>query len=200
MLELQSIYFDYPEKSVLTDVNLILKPGELLHLRGNNGVGKTTLLKLIVGLLRPDRGSIYYQGQLVDNDRIAYQSKLCYVGHKPGINALLTLRENCYFDLHWQRSSIDFDKLLYEFGLEAMADEPCYLLSAGQRRRVGLLRIAMTNASLWLLDEPLVALDHQSIEQLISCFQNHLQKGGQILLTSHQDLPLTLGPVQEFSL
>lgn len=200
MLALRSLCFDYPDKSLLSNVDFVLEQGQLLHLRGNNGVGKTTLLKLLAGLLRPDRGDIQYQGQSIYADLPGYRDNLCYVGHKAGISALLTVRENCYFDLHWQRRSVDFEKLLSDFGLGALADEPCYLLSAGQRRRVGLLRIAMTDAQLWLLDEPLVALDQPAIEQLMFCFQTHLQKGGQILLTSHQNLPLPAGSFQEYCL
>jgi heme exporter protein A len=190
MLDLSALSFDYHDKPLLTEVQFSLAAGQLMHLRGANGAGKTTLLKLLAGLLQPIEGEIRYDGEDINKNLGAYQRKLCYVGHKSGINPLLTVRENCYFDLHWGRRLLTFDYLIEGFGLQDLSDEPCYLLSAGQRRRVGLLRIAMTDASLWLLDEPLIALDADAIETLMTCLENHIEQGGQVILTSHQNLPL----------
>ncbi|MBA3536447.1 MAG: cytochrome c biogenesis heme-transporting ATPase CcmA [Tatlockia sp.] len=190
MLELSALSFDYHDKPLLTGVQFSLAAGQLLHLRGANGAGKTTLLKLLAGLLQPLTGEIRYDGKDINKNLSAYQRKLCYVGHKAGINPLLTVRENCYFDLHWGRRVLTFDYLIEGFGLQDLSDEPCFLLSAGQRRRVGLLRTAMTDASLWLLDEPLIALDTAAIETLMTCLENHIEQGGQVILTSHQKIPL----------
>lgn len=199
MLDVLALSFDYQDKPLLNQVQFSLEAGQLLHLRGANGSGKTTLLKLLAGLFRPNAGEIRYEGQSINSDWEAYQRKLCYLGHKSGLNPLLTLRENCFFDLHWGRRELNFEHLLANYGLEALADEPCYLLSAGQRRRAALLRIAMTDAKLWLLDEPLTALDTESVRTLMTCLENHLAEGGQIVLTSHQ--PLTLSRAyQEYSL
>ena len=190
MLDLRNLSFDYPDKPLLAKVQFSLAAGELLHVKGANGSGKTTLLKLLAGLMQPDEGEILYEGELISKNLSAYQRKLCYVGHKAGINSLLTVRENCYFDMHWGRRLLSFDTLLEGFGLQGLEDEPCYRLSAGQKRRVSLLKIAMTDASLWLLDEPLIALDAAAIQTLVSCLENHVQQGGQVILTSHQNLPM----------
>lgn len=199
MLDVRAISFDYQDKPLLEQVNFSLAPGKLLHLRGANGSGKTTLFKLLAGLLQPNEGKIFYEAEPIQRDLVSYQRKLCYVGHKTGVNPLLTVKENCYFDLHWERRVLTLDHLLEGFGLQAFADEPCYLLSAGQRRRLGLLRVMMTDASLWLLDEPLVALDARAIQTLMICLENHLELGGQVILTSHQSLPFRQ-PYQEYSL
>ncbi|HHF7345970.1 TPA: cytochrome c biogenesis heme-transporting ATPase CcmA [Legionella feeleii] len=200
MLDVQSLTFDYQDKPLLQKVQFSVAAGQLLHLRGNNGAGKTTLLKLLTGLLQPHEGEIRYDGQAIMTDLAAYQQKLCYVGHKGGINPLLTIKENCFFDMHWGRRTLSFDHLLAGFGLQGFGDEMVYHLSAGQRRRVGLLRIAMTDAKLWLLDEPLVALDKEAISTLMTCLESHLARGGQVILTSHQNLPLNRTSYQEYSL
>ncbi|KTD29414.1 cytochrome c biogenesis heme-transporting ATPase CcmA [Legionella maceachernii] len=199
MLDVQALSFDYQEKPVLNKVQFSLAPGQFLHLRGANGVGKTTLFRLLAGLLKPNEGEIFYEGESIYRNLVTYQRKLCYVGHKTGLNPLLTVKENCYFDMHWGRRNVRLDELLAQFGLPGLEDEPCYLLSAGQRRRVGLLRLMMTDASLWLLDEPLVALDTTAIQTVMTCLEKHLAQGGQVILTSHQALPFHQ-PYQEYSL
>lgn len=190
MLDVLALSFDYQEKPLLAKVQFSLPAGQLLHLLGINGSGKTTLLKLLAGLLQAREGEIRYKGEVINKNLGAYQRKLCYLGHKPGISPLLTVRENCYFDMHWGRRCVTFESLLAAFGLEALSEVPAYLLSAGQKRRLSLLRLAMSDASLWLLDEPLVALDTQAIQTLIAILENHLEQGGQVILTSHQNLPL----------
>jgi len=199
MLDVQVLSFDYQDKPVLDKVQFSLAPGQLLHLKGANGAGKTTLFKLLAGLFKPNEGEIFYEGQSIYRDLVSYQRKLCFVGHRTGLNPLLTVKENCYFDMHWGRRNVHLEDLLEHFGLQGLDEEPCYLLSAGQRRRVGLLRLMMTDAKLWLLDEPLIALDTTAIQTLITCLGNHLGKGGQVILTSHQTLPFPQ-PYQEYSL
>ncbi|MCW0218579.1 MAG: cytochrome c biogenesis heme-transporting ATPase CcmA, partial [Prosthecobacter sp.] len=196
----QSLSFDYDDKPLLQGVHFSLAAGQLLHLRGDNGSGKTTLLKLLAGILSPRRGSLMWDQQNVHDNMAAYQRNLCYVGHKPGLSPQLTVRENCLYDLHWSRSKHDLNTLLTQFSLNDMADTPCYQLSAGQQRRVALLRLAMTDARLWLLDEPLVALDHDAIQGLTTCLQAHLAEGGIIIMTSHQPLPDSLQQHEEYSL
>lgn len=199
MLNVQNLSFDYQDKPLLKKVRFFLASGQLLHLRGANGVGKTTLFKLLAGLLQPHEGEIIYQGQSIYDDLASYQQQLCYVGHKPGLNPLLTVKENCYFDMHWGRRLLNFEQLVAGFGLQGLEDESCFLLSAGQRHRVSLLRIMMTDAKIWLLDEPLIALDAAAIDHLMICLETHLQQGGQIILTSHQQLPFGK-PYLEYSL
>ena len=190
MLEMINVDFDYADKPILNAVSFSLSRGCLLHLRGNNGAGKTTLLKLLAGLLHPTRGDIQYQGQSITKNRSTYQQHICYVGHKPGVSQVLTVREHCRFELHRAPDSPSLDVLLRRFSLLDFGDVPCNLLSAGLLRRVGLLRLFMSNAPLWLLDEPLVALDQDALDMMMICIKEHLKNGGQIVLTSHQPLPL----------
>jgi heme exporter protein A len=200
MLKITNLHFDYPEKSLLHALNFTVMPGTLLHLRGANGSGKTTLLKLLSGLLQPNEGDIFYQGQSIYHDRLNYHQNLCYVGHKNGISLTLTVRENCYFDLHYRKNDLSIDRLLMAFGLEGLGNVRCHLLSMGQRRRVGLLRLLMSKAPVWLLDEPFVALDTPSIETLMTHINKHLAAQGCVILTSHQDLPLKPDQYQEYGL
>ena len=200
MLDVENIHFDYPDKPLLHNVQFSVSAGQLLHLRGNNGAGKTTLLKLLAGLLHPTQGDVRYQGRAIKDNLTEYQQSICYVGHKAGVSQVLTVRENCRFELQRKQHSMSFDALINRFALAGLEDVPCGLLSVGQRRRVGLLRLLMTDAPLWLLDEPLVALDHDAVAILLDCFGEHLVRGGQIILTSHQPLLLPHHDCREYCL
>ncbi len=197
MLDVINLSFDYSEKLLLQNVQFSLNAGSLLHVRGLNGAGKTTLLKLLAGLLHPTQGEIHYRGLDIMDNMAEYQQAMCYVGHKTGVSHLLTVREHAQFE---QTNAMSFDALIERFALTGLEDISCGLLSVGQRRRMGLLRILMTDASLWLLDEPLAALDHDAVHILMDCFAEHLDKGGQIIVTSHQPLPLHARECREYCL
>ena len=200
MLDVINLEFDYSEQPLLQAVQFQVKPGILLHLRGNNGAGKTTLLKLLAGLLHPTQGEIRYKGRPIWDDLAQYHKAICYIGHKAGVSQLLTVREQCQLDYQTSASRVPCEQLTKQFGLQGLEDVSCCLLSVGQRRRVGLLRILMSNAPLWLLDEPLVGLDKTAVVLLTNCFQKHLTAGGQIIITSHQDIPLSSQHYQEYCL
>ena len=151
------------------------------------------------GLLYPSQGEIRYQGRPILDDLTEYHKAICYVGHKTGVSQLLTVREQCQFEGQLG-SPLPCEDLTKQFGLQGLEDTPCSLLSVGQRRRVGLLRILMSNALLWLLDEPLVGLDNASVALLMSCFHKHLNAGGQIIISSHQDIPIDSQYRQEYCL
>lgn len=200
MLELVELDFDYQDKPLLSNISFHLPAGGLLHLKGANGVGKTTLLRLIAGLHQPAEGQIRFYGQAINDDLTAYQRQLCFVGHKTGINPYLTLRENCFFDLHYDAKTQDVNQLASVFHLTPYLDYPCGLLSAGQRRQAGLLRMWMSDKSLWLLDEPLVALDETALATVMAKIEEHRSQGGAVLLTSHQNLPFNKTDYMEYSL
>ena len=200
MLDVIELDFDYQEQPLLKKVSFHLSAGGLMHLRGANGAGKTTLLKLIAGLYHPAHGQIQFAGQTIRNNLAAYQRQLCVVGHKTGLNPYLSLRENCFFDLHYGLGDRNIEELAALFKLEHHLDFPCGLLSAGQRRQVGLLRLWMSDAKLWLLDEPLVALDDFSLSIIMEKIDHHRRLGGAVLLTSHQSLPINKSDYQEFLL
>ncbi|MFA6302997.1 MAG: cytochrome c biogenesis heme-transporting ATPase CcmA [Legionella sp.] len=198
MLELIDLTFDYQEEPLLNKIGLQVSAGDLVHLRGANGSGKTTLLKLIAGLYQPHEGEIRFLGQTINKNLAVYQRQLCFVGHKTGINPYLTLLENCRFDTHYDNR--DLQQLAAVFDLQKYSHKMTGLLSAGQRRQVGLLRLWMTKAVLWLLDEPLVALDEKAIVVLMNRIKEHRQQGGAVILSSHQSLPLPSNEYQEYLL
>lgn len=200
MLDVEHLDFDYPDKQLLHGVQFTVNPGCLLHLRGGNGAGKTTLLKLLAGVLHPTQGDIRYCGHSIRKNVATYQRAICYVGHKTGVSQLLTVRENCRFELHRNDHTQSFEELIKRYDLQGLEDVVCGLLSAGQRRRVGLLRLAMSDASLWLLDEPLVALDKDAVSILMITLNQHLARGGLVVLTSHQNIPQGPGNYQEYCL
>jgi heme exporter protein A len=199
MIEVINLSFDYPERSLLHDVNFSLDSGSLLHLRGANGTGKTTLLKLMAGILQPSVGEIRYQGVSIAHGQMRYRQTMCYVGHKLGISQLLTVRENCDLALCVD-NPIPFSELVARFSLQGFEDAPCHLLSVGQCRRVALMRLLLSVAPLWLLDEPLTALDAETVSVLMACMTEHLAKNGSIIVTSHQPLPLNKAYYQEYNL
>lgn len=198
MIDVINLEFDYQDKPLLNGVNLHLKAGDLLHLRGANGAGKTTLLRLIAGLNQPMRGQIQFMGRSIYDDLAAYQDNICFIGHRAGINPLLTIKENCLFDSHYQDQ--DIQALAAHFHLQDYLDYPCGVLSAGQTRQVALLRLWMTSRSLWLLDEPLVALDETAVNTLLVRIREHRDTGGAVLITSHQPLPIPSSEYQEYCL
>ena len=191
MLEVSDISFDYADKPLLHHINLTLAAGTFLHVQGVNGSGKTTLLKLIAGLLQPEKGRIYYQGQYIWHNIMLYQQRISYLGHKSAVSLRLTLAEHCYLELCLDNHSDNLKRIISLFSLEKYWLTPLYLLSAGLLRKVGLLRTLLAQTNLWLLDEPLVALDSCAMDALLSEMRRHLQQGGQIIASSHQPVNLT---------
>ena len=200
MLTVKALSFDYEDVPLLKKVNLTVKPGELLHLRGKNGVGKTTLLKLLAGLLPAKTGQIFYDGQRIQSCLMAYQQNLCYLGHKSGLSGLLSIRENYRFGLYQLKEKDEFDKDLHQGGLLSIAEKPCGQLSLGQRRRASLLRLWFTEAKLWLLDEPFASLDNEAVAVVMQKISDHLKRQGMVILTSHQDLISIDFDIQEYAL
>ncbi len=179
MLDVRDLQFDYGDRPLLQNVSFVLPAGSVLHIQGANGIGKTTLIKLLAGLLYPTEGKIDY----------ANKKQRCYVGHKVGVNMLLTPREHARFDLSSHVSDTLIDTSLRRLMLFDVQDIPCGLLSAGQRRRLSLLQLLSSDTLLWLLDEPFVALDQESMRILGDMLFVHVAAGGAVVLTSHQPLP-----------
>lgn len=195
MLSVVDLYFDYFYQTIFEQISLTVNPGELLHLRGPNGSGKTTLLKLIAGFFPPLSGSIVYQGSSIHEDA-EYSSKIAYVGHKPGFNQLLTAAEQ--FDFEAAINDINFVNT--SFTDPNRSHLPGFSLSEGQRRRISLQRLLHQKASLWLLDEPYVALDDEGQETLNQVIADHLLQGGQVVLSSHQNFESPGFKTKEFNL
>ncbi len=199
LLQLVELSFDYQDLPLLAHISFQLDEGDLLHIHGANGSGKTTLLKLLGGLYRPSSGVIQYKGTVIDDELVNYQGNLCFVGHKTGISPYLTVKENCIFDTHFNKDT-DVLELVTIFKLEKYLNTPCGLLSAGQRRQVALLRLWLTHAAIWLLDEPFVALDDKALAILMNKIKTHREKGGAVILTSHQHLFLEKAAYKDYYL
>ncbi|MDP4944720.1 MAG: cytochrome c biogenesis heme-transporting ATPase CcmA [Alishewanella sp.] len=179
------------DRVLFEQLSLHLKPGELLQIKGKNGAGKSSLLRILAGLAQPDEGQLQYLAQPLPAALSDYAANLCFIGHQSGIHEQLTAIENLQF---WQAASDlhikDEFMLLAELGLAGLEDIPCRMLSAGQQRRVSLARLWATSAQIWILDEPFTALDQSAIVSLQQHFIAHLQRGGAIILTTHQPLSI----------
>jgi heme exporter protein A len=166
-------------------VDMTLAAGELLHISGKNGAGKSSLLRILAGLATPDEGEVLWCGEPLSHSDFA--QSLCFIGHLSGVQPQLTALENLEF---WQAAfalkKTDYYAVLATLGLAGLEDIPCQMLSAGQQRRVSLARLWLTQAKLWILDEPFTALDQSAIKLLQQRFKQHLEQGGAIILTTHQ--------------
>ena len=187
------------ERTVFTGLGLALDPGQAILLSGPNGSGKSSLLRLLSGLLRPAAGRILWQQQPIEGDPEAHRARLAYVGHQDPVKPVLSVRENLAF---WTRLRGADDSAvplaLERLGLAALASLPGGMLSAGERRRLNLARLIAAPATLWLLDEPSVGLDKESVAALEAMLAAHRKSGGLLVLASH--LPLALADAEALAL
>ena len=191
-LSVEKVHVWRGDRHVLQGVSLTLQPRQLLHIRGPNGTGKTTLLRVVCGLLRPETGRVSWLGQPISRVRSEYQAALAYASHEPALKGDLTALENLKFAVGLKRrvTAGELRHSLARTGVAACADLPARVLSAGQRRRVSLARILAMSASLWLLDEPFTNLDGAGAEMTLALLQSHVAQGGSALVVAHQDLKI----------
>jgi heme exporter protein A len=180
------------DRHVLRGVSLQIEPQELLHVSGPNGTGKTTLLRVVCGLLRPEQGSVSWAGRSISSVRAEYQAELAYASHEPALKGDLTALENLRFAVGLKRriSATELRASLERTGVAACADLPARVLSAGQRRRVAMARVLAMSASLWLLDEPFTNLDAAGTDLVSGLLQDHILQGGLALVVAHHSLTL----------
>ncbi|KJF98171.1 cytochrome c biogenesis heme-transporting ATPase CcmA [Photobacterium leiognathi] len=190
------------ERLLFDELSFTISSGELVQIEGHNGAGKTTLLRIIAGLGRADGGQVFWNQEDIHTAREDLHQELLFLGHQTGVKRELTAFENLAFfqamhkcnegsDLKGSPKVTGDDALwqaLAHVGLAGREDVPAGQLSAGQQRRVALARLWLSNHKLWVLDEPLTAIDKQGVKVLENLFLSHVERGGMVLLTTHQDM------------
>ena len=181
------------ERLLFKDMNFSLERSQVLLVQGGNGQGKTSLLRLLTGLARPENGEIRWRGDSIRRNSEAYHAEMCYLGHANGVKDDLNPLENLRFadGLHGRafdptRATATLERL----GLSRCLDLPCRVLSFGQRRRVALAALLLAGATLWILDEPLTGLDVHAVALMEGLIRDHLAAGGMVVATTHQALNL----------
>ncbi|ODS24732.1 hypothetical protein AB835_02385 [Candidatus Endobugula sertula] len=200
LLELQQLQCVRDERVLFTGIDYMINSGDIVQIEGPNGSGKTTLLRTLIQLFPHDEGQMLWQGHPVSHVRYDFLSDLLFIGHLPGVKKTLTSRENLNFlaNLQGYYTAEQVDEALVQVGLYGYEEVIGYQLSAGQSRRIALARLYLTQARLWILDEPYTALDAQGIGKLEMLFIQHVEQGGAVIFTSHQ--PSNLSNVKRLSL
>jgi heme exporter protein A len=198
MLKVQRIRFQYSQHRLLNHVSFTLSQGELLHIKGPNGVGKTTLLKVLCALHRPLKGNILYDNQSIDEDLSAYHAALYFIGHSPGFHGALTVSETLasYQDL----SQNSISSVLKACDLWSLRSVSCRFLSLGEKKRVALSRLMLQDRPLWILDEPYTGLDAKGCDWVNQLICQQMERGGSVILTAHQSIALQGRAIREYVL
>ncbi len=178
-------------RRVLGGVSVEIAPGEAVALRGPNGVGKSTLLRLLAGFLPIAEGEARIGEVRLSEDRAAFQERIAYAGHLDAVKAPLSVADNlALWAGLYGAAPAQVEAALARFGLDAIAERPAAECSAGQKRRLGLARLLLIDRPVWLLDEPTVSLDRGSAALVAELIAGHAARGGLALVATHIDLGL----------
>ncbi len=203
MLEVLDLECVRGERRLFAGVDFELAAGQLLHVQGSNGCGKTSLLRIVCGLSPAAAGEVRWRGEPIARLGDEYRRELCYLGHHNAIKDELTPLENLLVSAQLSDESLDEGAALdalEKVGLAGRTELACRFLSQGQKRRVALSRLCFDARALWVLDEPYVALDAAAIELVAGLIGAHLQRGGLALLTTHQSVEVAAGARRELRL
>lgn len=184
------------DRRVFRGVNFSLTPGTYLQVTGPNGSGKTSLLRILCRLLTPEEGKVEWQGAEIGSLGEEYFAAVTYLGHRHGVKDELTAEENLQIAAGINGTEFDKNSIrsaLGKVGLSGRESLATRLLSEGQRRRVSLARLIISNSKLWLLDEILTSLDKASVSLVRSLIEEHLAGGGMAIVATHQELTLNAG-------
>lgn len=191
-LELQELVCVRGERTLFSGLTISLQAGDLLLLRGSNGAGKSSLLRIVATLLAPAGGKVLWDGVNVAEDPEAQRRRLRYVGHLDGLKTALTVQENLLSGARIMGSDRhNVGPAMEALGVGSLRHLPVRYLSSGQKRRTALARLAMSPAPLWLLDEPTVGLDDAGIEQVCRLIERHRSGGGIVIAATHVELGLS---------
>jgi heme exporter protein A len=190
MLQTQNITCRRGGRVVFRDVEFTLEPGTALVIGGANGCGKSSLLRILAGLIEPAAGSILWQGAAIDQDPFAHRARLHYVGHLDAAKPALTVCETLDYWRALEGTNEVNEAALDAFALRRLIDRPVRSLSAGQKRRLTLTRLVLRPALLWLLDEPTTSLDREGQDLLRDQILRHVANGGMVIAATHEELNL----------
>ena len=200
MLSVSQLSCRRGSKTLFADVSFSLAPGQALHLEGDNGVGKTSLLRIVCGLSAAESGHVRWGEQTIQQDPAAFHAALFYLGHALSLKEELTALENLMADAAVAGRSLSETQALValaRMGLRGREHLPLRVMSQGQKRRTALARLWASQAPLWVLDEPFVALDAQAVDGLRTLLAEHVAQGGMVLFTSHQPVALACADGRE---
>jgi len=199
MLEAKDLECERGGRRLFRGLSFSVQAGALVRLAGENGSGKTSLLRILCGLLMPDAGEVRWRGERIGALKEEYSRELVHIGHAAAVKDDLTAEENLAAAL--TLSATAFDEHHLRDALERMgvpAGRAVRRMSQGQRRRAALARLFLSNAKpLWLLDEPFAALDLAAVRAVEALIRAHAAAGGSVVFTTHQDGALTPGQVIE---
>ncbi|MEO6423257.1 MAG: cytochrome c biogenesis heme-transporting ATPase CcmA [Candidatus Nitrotoga sp.] len=191
MLEICNLACSRGDHLLFSDLNFSLSSGELLQVQGANGCGKTSLLRTLCGFMVPLSGEIRWHGQNIRELRDKFYAEMIYLGHLNAIKDELNALENLHISSGLAGCKVDDIQViaaLRRMGLRGRETLPVKVLSQGQRRRVALARLLLSDASLWILDEPLTALDVGAVGLMQELIGEHLANKGMVIYTTHQPL------------
>jgi len=187
------------DRELFSGLSFAVRPGQVLLLEGQNGSGKTSLLRIICGFREPDTGAVRWGGDEIPHHQ--YYSDMAYVGHLDGIKKELTVLENLRLaQALSQAGKLSIQQALDKVRLSGYEDTLIQALSAGQKRRLSLARLLITHNILWILDEPFTSLDKQGIVLVETLMVEHCANGGMMVLTSHHDINLQSVDIQRIRL
>jgi len=191
------------DRRLFRDVSFSLTPGTLLQLTGPNGSGKTSLLRIVSGLMLPESGEVRWQGTKIRSLGEEYSRSITYIGHRNGVKEELSSLENLRISSGLAGSQLRPEaaqEALARVGLGGREHLPARFLSEGQRRRSALARLLTCDTTLWLLDEVLASLDHAAGILVESVIGGHLSKGGMAIVATHQEVRISAGSFQRLDL
>ena len=203
MLEVKNLTCVRGTRRLFKDLNFSAEPGELVELRGPNGSGKTSLLRILCGLATPAAGEVRWNNENIRTLGEEYFAAVAYLGHQNAVKDELTAMENLRISSAISGTPLkenDAGKILARVGLTPQQHLPARVLSAGQRRRLAMTRLLTGKATLWFLDEVLTSLDDAAVNLSRDFIGEHLKNGGIAIVATHQDLNLTAPRIQRLQL
>jgi heme exporter protein A len=181
-------------RRLFSDLTFFIRPGDCFEVRGANGSGKTSLLRMLCGLLPPTSGEVLWAGERIETQRASYVESLTYVGHRNAVKDEMTTLENLLVSSAlsgFELSGSEAQEALAHMSLVDHANTRARYLSEGQRRRLALARLVNCERPLWLLDEVMTSLDAGAVRRVAGLIDGHIERGGMAVIATHQDLMLS---------